>query len=372
MKILYFTRDYSVHDARFVRALSDHGYQVLLLRLEGLAGLTELPPGVKDIDWLGTNLPYRFQLANSYVQALRRIWREHEPDVVHAGPLNLSGYMAACAELHPLVSMSWGSDLLWYASKSWFDKNLIAYTLKRSDVLIADCQAVKHAALKLGFSEDRIVLFPWGVDLELFSPALDRSIRMSLNWQNEFVLFSNRSWEPIYGVDVLLKAFHRALKSFPALRLILAGTGSEEKKMKRYIEKNSLHGFVHLPGRISQQELPSYYRNADCFVSASHCDGSSVSLLEAMACAKPVIVSNIAGNAEWIEDGRQGFLFKDNSAPDLAEKMIAMANCDETRLMQMQSENHRMAQASADWSRNSAGIMEAYGKAVKHAGSKSS
>lgn len=372
MKILYFTRDYSVHDARFVKAVADHGHQVLLLRLEGLAKLPVLPRGVKDIEWLGTNMPYRFHLANSYVQALRRIWRERKPDVVHAGPLNLAGYMAACAELHPLVSMSWGSDLLWHARKSWFDKNLIVYTLKRTDILIADCQAVKLAAVKLGFSEERIVQFPWGVDLELFSPAPDKSIRARLGWQREFILFSNRSWEPIYGVDILLKGFSRALRSLPSLRLILAGTGSKEKMLKKYIEKNSLVGFVHLPGRISQQELPLYYQNADCFVSASHCDGSSVSLLEAMACARPVVVSNISGNAEWIEDGRHGLLFKDRSAADLAEKMIAMASCDNKALLQMQNNNRRTAQERADWGRNSAGIMDAYGNAVRHAGSKTS
>ena len=53
------------------------------------------------------------------------------------------------------------------------------------------------------------------------------------------------------------------------------------------------------------------YRAADLYLSASHSDGSSVSLMEALGCGLPVLVSDIPGNREWVTDGEQGWLFPD-------------------------------------------------------------
>ncbi len=62
---------------------------------------------------------------------------------------------------------------------------------------------------------------------------------------------------------------------------------------------------------------------ADLYMSASHTDGSSVSLMEAMACGLPCAVSSIAGNQEWVQTGEQGWVFPDGDAEKLAEIMLA-------------------------------------------------
>jgi glycosyltransferase involved in cell wall biosynthesis len=63
---------------------------------------------------------------------------------------------------------------------------------------------------------------------------------------------------------------------------------------------------------------------ADLYISPSHVDGSSVSLMEALACGLPALVSDIPANQEWVSEGVNGWLFPDGNADILAEKILAV------------------------------------------------
>ena len=118
-------------------------------------------------------------------------------------------------------------------------------------------------------------------------------LRERLGWQGAFTILSLRSWEPVYGVDVVLRGFARAAKADPRLRLFLLGGGSLAGQIQGLLQQEGLHERVRLGGQVSQAALPGYYRAADLYVSASHSDGSSVSLLEALASGVPALVSDI-------------------------------------------------------------------------------
>jgi glycosyltransferase involved in cell wall biosynthesis len=116
---------------------------------------------------------------------------------------------------------------------------------------------------------------------------------------------------------------------------------------------------VIYPGQVKQAELPKYYRAADLYLSASHSDGTSISMLEALACGCPVLLSDIPGNLEWIKPGEQGWLFRDGDAHDLADKMISAVE-DQKLLAGMRQKARRLAEERADWNKNSQGLLRAY------------
>src|SRR5690606_14823331 len=126
-------------------------------------------------------------------------------------------------------------------------------------------------------------------DLKHFSPGNAIGLRKKLGWEKKIILLSNRSWEPLYGVDLVIKAFARAAAQNQGLRLLLLGDGSQKGEIQQLIADLKLVEKIHLGGRISQEDLPDYYRVSDLYISASHSDGSSLSMMEAMACGKPVI-----------------------------------------------------------------------------------
>jgi glycosyltransferase involved in cell wall biosynthesis len=254
--------------------------------------------------------------------------------------------------------------------------------------LIGDCQAVRQKALQFGFPPERIVLFPWGVDLGHFSPewklpvrppanpsadnggALPdgagqegRKFRARLGWDEAFVLISTRSWEPVYGVDVLARAFVQAAQDLPELRLFLLGTGSQAGLLRRVFEQGDVLDRVYFAGQVDFDNLPRYYRASDLYLGASHSDGSSVSLMEALACGLPAVLSDIPGNLEWVSEGEQGWFFPDGDAAALADR-IRRAASQKASLIKIGQAARALAEQRADWSKNFQCLLQAYQMAL--------
>ena len=224
MRVLYFTRDYSPHDHRFLSALANSGHEIFSLRLERSGYQLEdrpLPAGVTHVLWAGGTAPVRLQDGFKLRRDLKRVINEIKPDVIHAGPIQKSAFLTALTGFKPLVSMSWGSDMLVDAERNLFWRAASRFTLKKTSILVGDCLAVQNKALDFGFPEEDCVIFPWGVDLQHFRPLKNSDLRKRLGWENDFVLLCLRSWEPIYGVDIFVKAFARAAREIPELRLML-------------------------------------------------------------------------------------------------------------------------------------------------------
>ncbi len=226
--------------------------------------------------------------------------------------------------------------------------------------LLGDCQTVADAAAGFGFPHEKMVLFPWGVDLDIFSQTNGfeegEDLRERLGWNDNYVVLCNRSWAPLYGVDLLARAFSQAVRQEPQLRLLLVGDGPQAELIYEILDP--LGEVVHFAGRLSQAQQPTYYHAADLYVSPSHSDGSSISLLEAMACGRTVLVSDIPSNREWVEDGLNGRLFVDGSEADLTAKLVEMVTdpgqFDYRRLA------HVTATERADWRRNFTKLLQAY------------
>jgi glycosyltransferase involved in cell wall biosynthesis len=269
-----------------------------------------------------------------------------------------SAFLAGLAGLRPLIGMSWGSDLLLGARRG-VGRWTARWALSRCQLLLCDCQAVRQAALGLGATEDRIVVFPWGVDLDRFRPGRERRLRHALGWDSAFVLLSARAFEPIYGVDVLVDAFLLSAPSEPRLRLLLLGGGSLRPALERRIESAGLRARVHFAGPVPEEQLPDYYRSADLYVSASHSDGTSVSLLEAMACGRPVVVSDLASNQEWVRHEVNGWVFADGDRQALAAQ-LCRADGMRAQLSTMGRAARATVEQGANWRRSSRQLIDSY------------
>jgi len=104
--------------------------------------------------------------------------------------------------------------------------------------------------------------------------------------------------------------------------------------------------------------LPEVYRTADLYVSASHTDGSSVSLLEALACGKPVLVSDIPGNLEWIQNSQNGWTFPDGDVDQLSNQILQISVRND--LEKFGKSARRLAELRADWKVNFKKLLSAY------------
>lgn len=359
MRILYFTRSDSVHDQRFMNALLESGHTGYVLRL--YRGDYPTPNGITPIHWRGIKGPLRTLQIPGLVYQLRRTLRELKPHLVHAGPIHDAAFLAARAGADPLLTMSWGFDLMHDVQVSPLLARRARYALARSTRLITDAHSSADEAVKLGFDAAKICVFPWGVDLDHFSPlntvVSGKKWREARGWSDNTVLLCLRSMEPNYGVDVLARAFTAAARQNPALRLILLGDGSQRESILKLLEDGGVMDKVYVGGRVANAELTTFYGAADVYITPSHVDGSSVSLMEAMASGLPTIASDIPANLEWVRPGDNGWIFPDGDWHKLSQ-IIQAAHTADLRALSRQARLD--AQQKADWNKNQQVLLACY------------
>jgi glycosyltransferase involved in cell wall biosynthesis len=250
--------------------------------------------------------------------------------------------------------MSWGYDLMQDVHRGRWWEWATRYTLERSAFFISDAQATRDKAVHYGMDPTRTVIFPWGIDLQHFSPKKAYGPA-----EQTFMLFCNRSWEPLYGVDVVARAFIKVAQQRPEASLTLLGSGSQAGLLRQILLSGDVMDRVYFGGKVAQADLPGWYHQADLYLSASHVDGSSVSLMEAMACGLPSVVSDIPGNREWVVNHHNGWLFRDGDADALAARILHAMD-KRADLAEVGRRARQVAEQRADWDKNSLTLLNTY------------
>lgn len=357
MKVIYFSKTYTPHDYRFLASLAKTEHEIFYLQLEANHRQVEdrpVPEKVRQILWAGGKHDFRWRDVPRLVLDLRRVIREIQPDLIHAGPIQNCAFLVALSGFRHLLAMSWGYDLVMDADKSAWMRWVTRYTLQRSAFFTSDAHVTREKAVVLGMNPENTVVFPWGVDLQHFTPKTFKRSNV-----RTFTLFCSRTWEPIYGVDVLAKAFIKVASVNPDVNLMLLGGGSQGAHIRQILMNGGVLERVHFGGQVSQRDLPRWYHMADLYISPSHVDGTSVTLLEALASGLPCLVSDIPGNREWIEEGVNGWLFRDGDADDLAEKIL-LAIRERREFKRIGEMARKTAEERADWKKNFGKLLETY------------
>lgn len=243
---------------------------------------------------------------------LRKIIREIAPDAVNAHYATSYGIAMALSGVKGYALSVWGSDIYDFPRRSVLHKSLLQFALKKAGVLFSTSKAMAEEAGK--YTSRTFEITPFGVDMELFSPA-----KRSRN-DDEFVIGAVKSLMPIYGMDYLLRAAAILNESHPEmnLRVRIAGDGPQEAELKALAGELGIAGITEFPGRISQEECAEVYANLDAAVIPSvRYESFGVAAVEAQACGTPVIVSDAGGLMETA--GEAGLVVPRQNAEAIAD-----------------------------------------------------
>ncbi|MEW6684778.1 MAG: glycosyltransferase family 4 protein [Candidatus Edwardsbacteria bacterium] len=289
---------------------------------------------------------------------LRNLLRQIQPDVLHTGWVQTAGFYGALSGFHPTLLMPWGHDILPHLdqpqySESRWHKLITRFTIKWADMITCDCELVKNRIIEMtAYPANRIVVFPWGVDRATFKPSSSPSqIRQRLGWEDKKVLIMNRLFTPRRGIRYFIEALPAVVAEIPETRVLLVGYGLLEQELKRRVEELGLLSQVHFAGRVSNRDIAEYLHAADIYVTTSLSDGTSVSLLEAMACGLPVVVADAPAYFEWVRDGFNGFIVPRKDSTILAKRLVELLANEDLR-RSMSERNLQIAQERADWDKN--------------------
>jgi L-malate glycosyltransferase len=368
MRVLYFSDNTSDHNRRFLEKFSQAGVEVWFLDPTG-DPLAEnwLPEG---IHWIRARQKMRRDADPSefaeFLTEFQGWLKEIRPDLVHAGPAQNCGYVTALSSFHPWLLTSWGSDVLFTPEQGPEWKQAVQVALASADGFFCDCDAVRARAKELADVPDaRIVQLPWGIRKGSFTPEGARPGSEEFTREpGTCVFISTRSWEPVYGIDVLLEAFRQAHRVDSSLCLLLLGNGSGAARVREFIGAHGLTHAIRIPGHVSRGDMPKWFRAADVYVSCSQSDGTSVSLLEAMATGLPLVVTDIPSNREWVVEEQNGWLAAKGSAEEFADRFLRAARLSPEQRKQFSQSNQRIVEERADWDRNFPRLLGMYEQLV--------
>ena len=217
MRVLYFSDNTSGHNRRFLEKISSFGHEVWFLDLTGSSPTDDwLPRGVRCVrQKVVAPREADPSFYRDLVPQFQELLRELRPDLVHAGPLQSCGYLAALSGFSPLLLMSWGSDILLHANRNEQWKQATEVALGGAAGFFCDCDAVRLAAKHIApLSDSHIVQLPWGIQRGQFLPKGPKPPPDKLVLDPKATYFiSTRSWEPIYEIGVLLEAFNQAYQA---------------------------------------------------------------------------------------------------------------------------------------------------------------
>jgi glycosyltransferase involved in cell wall biosynthesis len=194
--------------------------------------------------------------------------------------------------------------------------------------------AIRQEFIRRGFSPERLVHFPNGVDTELFRPAAEgerAAFRKARGWTGKVVSIFTGRFEPQKNLPWLLEVWADLAPSRPDVLLVLLGDGDQAAHLKSRIARLGLSGSVHVepPGDLSK--VMAFLQGADIFVLPSLAEGMSNSLLEAMSTGLAVLASAIPGNSDLVDDGVDGKLFPVDSTAEAIRAFIDLLDKPDQR-----------------------------------------
>ena len=290
------------HTRRWVEGLRGRGHTV---------GVWSLEPGPAELG--AERLPafplpgfLRYPLA---APALMGVLARFGPDLVDAHYVPNYGLLGALSGRHPLAVTAWGSDLLLAGRSGPLQRARARFVLRRADLVLADAENLGRAARELGARPDAVHVVTWGVDLSRFAPGRAREPGL---------LASVRMHEPVYDLETLIEGVAPVMRRHPHLRLVLGGDGRRRRALEALAARVLPAGRYTFAGMLAPAALADLLARAEVYLSASRSDSTSVSLLEAMAGGALPVVSDIAGNREWVGEGEGARMFAVGDAGALA------------------------------------------------------
>ncbi len=334
MKLLVLANPEDPHTIKWVNELAREKIEIFVLGLnqydssiyDGLVNVQHQSVGFAN-NYINSRLGNFSKIL--YLKSLpliNKIIKEFQPDIIHAHYASSYGLLTSFLSFTPVVLSVWGSDVYKFPRKSLLHKHLIKRALRKTRVILSTSNNMAGEIRK--YTDKAITVIPFGIDTQKFTPVKKRSGKEKL------VIGTIKKLKKYYGIDILIQAFKLVLERNPdfKLELKIIGEGPERKKLENMTDKFGIRHLVYFEGKMPPDRIPEMINQMDIFSSLSVYDESfGVALLEAGACEKPVVVSNVPGFIEIVQNGATGFIVKKGDIEGAAKAIEELIKSKELR-----------------------------------------
>jgi glycosyltransferase involved in cell wall biosynthesis len=257
-----------------------------------------------------------------------RLRREQKPEFVvahYAYPDGWAALKLARAARLPLLVKVRGSDVNVFTDEPK-RRALTLEALNGADRVVAVSHALKQKMIELGVPEQHISVVQNGINTQLFHPRDRLDCRRDLAQpEAPFTFLFIGTMREIKGIWPLLDAVRRMQDRQPgAAHWVMIGGGEMRAAVAERIEALGLSDVVQQLPPVAHDDIPKWIGACDCLLLPSLNEGYPNVLVEALACARPVIASEVGGVPEIVLPGRTGLLTPPGDSAALAEAMQQM------------------------------------------------
>jgi glycosyltransferase involved in cell wall biosynthesis len=362
MRLLLLSDPNSAHTLKWARGLAARGVEIVIF---GLGSLTHerylnipnirvrtVNRSVSSSEGAFSKLKYL-----GAVSEVKKIIAEFRPDIVHAHYATSYGLIGALSGFRPYVLSVWGTDVFSFPTKSALHRLVLQYNLRRADRILSTSEVMAHETAK--YTGKPIAVTPFGIDLAVFRPQEAQDPVFS---REDIVIGTVKTLEEKYGIEYLIRAFDVVRRKHPQLplKLLIVGGGSLEAQLKGLANELGLHEHAVFTGQVAYDDVPRYQNMLSISVSVSVVSESfGVAVIEASACEKPVVVSNMGGLPEVVENENTGIVVPPRDVHATAAAIERLVLDPDLRARMGRAGRERVRHLY-DWDRNVTQMMEIY------------
>ena len=335
-----------VSTIRFAKLLKERGHNVIFIGARSLENKNHsYHDGIKAYRFRSLPVPKScgWNLAFPTVKELKKIFKDEKINIVHiilpmsgsiiaikaAKALNIkivahshsqpeNLFMDMPRIIQPTLNRMWNSYLMW--------------TYSKASSLIYPSEMAKTLLDKLSKNNQSSHVISNGINIKEFKPTLIGNFceRYYIPKETTKLLFVGRLF-PEKSIDTLIKAIPHVIKDHPNTHIMIVGDGHLRSKLEKLTHELKVDKFITFLGLVSEEDKILAYNASDIFILPSLAELEGMVVLEAMACGKPIIISDSIMSASRFFVEKNGFLFETKNAKDLAEKVLNLITNDNLR-----------------------------------------
>ncbi len=253
-----------------------------------------------------------------------------------------------------LLTLQSGDSDSFVKKRTWWWSFYYKRVYRQAKITQSISRYLAQRSRRMGNQKGEIILLPNGVDLDVFQAKLSieekNALRQSLNIQtDEFVLISVSRLVLKNAISDVIKAVNFLLyKSGIKVKLLLLGSGPDEKILKTLATKQGVAEQVLFLGYKNYAEIPKYLEISDVFIRPSLSEGLGNAFLESMAIGVPVVGTKVGGIPDFLTDGETG-LFCETSSPSSIALAIEKYHKDKELYQKIKSNGQKLVQENYNW-----------------------
>jgi 1,2-diacylglycerol 3-alpha-glucosyltransferase len=348
MKIIFFTNAYKPIVSGVVRAISlftqglrEKGHEVYIFAPD-YGNWTDEEPGIFRFPAVNLSRQIYFPIAVPYFPRLNEILRRIGPDIIHNHHPFVLGEIGVKQARRLKIPAVYTFHTQYDQYAHYFPlpkvmvqkiaRDRICSFARQVDRLTAPAQSVVELLRGYGV-ESPVTVLPNPIEPGIFQNPDPGNVQERYGLAGKRVLLSVGRLGREKNLGLLLRALATLHHDFPMLRLIVVGSGPAADSLRQEAAELGIAGKVIFTGRVTDQELPSFFHAADLFIMTSLTETFGIVMAEALAAGIPVVAVTGNGSKDLITPGLNGLLTLNN--PQSLAAAIRLLLTDEEQRARM-------------------------------------